>query len=410
MTCCDAPGLMPIDEAIAIMQAKVTTVTATESVQLHLALDRILAEDIYSALDVPPQANSAMDGFALHAQDQNLNMPLKLVGETLAGHPYKGSCGKGECIRIMTGAIVPHFLDAVVMQENTSIKGEQVTVVQWPTSGSNIRLAGEDIAKGQQVFSKGKRLSPTDLGLLASLGVAHVPVYRKLRVAIIATGDELVTAGEIIREGQIYESNSLVVCAMLTRLNVDIKDYGIVKDDLTTLTAVFEEANQWADVVISSGGVSVGVADYTKTVLENLGTIGFWKLAIKPGKPFAFGTLSQSTFFGLPGNPVSATVTFHQLALPIMRQMQGELVDSTTTFQVECTEALKKRPGRQDYQRGTLSQLANGQLQVSGFRSQGSGVLSSMSQSNCYMILPQNAGNVAIGDKVTVLPFDRFIG
>ncbi len=409
MTCCDAPGLRPINEAMEIMNSRLNAVIETESVVIREALDRILAEDVFSTINVPLHTNSAMDGYAFHSQDQTANTSLTLVGEAMAGHPYTGNCGRGECIRIMTGANLPDFLDAVVMQENTQADAAQISLLKWPKKGANIRLAGEDITQHQQVFSKGKRLSPSDLGLLGALGVAKVEVFRKLRVALIATGDELVHPGEAIKSGQIYESNTIVVAAMLSRLNMEVKDFGIIKDNLDDLTEAFQEADQWADVVISSGGVSVGTADYTKDVLENLGTIGFWKLAIKPGKPFAFGELSNSFFFGLPGNPVSATVTFHQLAVPMMRKMQGEEVAPSLILQVECQDVLKKRPGRQDYQRGNLIQNSDGSLTVTSFRTQGSGVLSSMSQSNCYIILPQESGTVEAGDKVNLLPFDRWI-
>lgn len=408
MDCCDAPGLRPVDDAIEQMKSTISKLTETEQSTISQGLDRILADDVHSGINVPPYNNSAMDGYAFRSADQNTSSTLTLVGQALAGHPFKGNCAPGECIRIMTGAPVPDELDTVVMQENTQVHDDKIKILKWPDAGNNIRLMGEDISQGQAVFKKGKRLSPADLGLLASLGIGEINVYRKLRVAVIATGDELAAPGEKLAEGNIFESNSVVVCAMLKRLNMEFMDFGIIPDQMDALTEAFKKADSWADVVVSSGGVSVGTADYTKDVLESLGTIGFWKLAIKPGKPFAFGELVNSFFFGLPGNPVSATVTFHQLAIPMMRLMQGEIFEEPLSLQTAITHPLKKRPGRQDYQRGTLTQNEQ-QLEVSGFRSQGSGILSSMSQSNCYIILPQESGSVESGEQVRVVPFDRWL-
>lgn len=409
MTCCDTPGLKPISEAMEIMRSKISALTEIEMVSLYQSLDRVLAEDVVSPMDIPPHANSAMDGFAFHSQAQFANEPLKLVGTALAGHPYYGSCSTNECVRIMTGAHLPDGLDTVVMQENTEQQGDFIHIHKWPKSGENIRLMGEDVSKHQKILNKGKRLGPCDLGLLAALGIAEVKVIRKLKVALIATGDELIKPGGTLADGEIFESNTLVLAAMLSRLNMEYKDYGIIKDDMDQLTKAFQEADQWADIVISSGGVSVGTADYTKDVLEKLGTIGFWKLAIKPGKPFAFGELSNSFFFGLPGNPVSATITFHQLAMPIMRIMQGETIDPPVTLHIPSNQPLKKHPGRQDFQRGTLLQNAEGELSVNSFRAQGSGILSSMSESNCYIVLPPQSGSVEAEQIVQVVPFDRFI-
>lgn len=406
MDFCVQPGLLPIEEALARIFTQLNPVQESETLPLHKALDRVLATALAAPINVPAGDNSAMDGYALRVQD--CAETLQVIGQSRAGHPYTGNINTGEAVRIMTGALVPAGADTVVMQENVQRTGEQITLTQTPAAGENIRRAGEDIKLGSQVFAAGQRLSALDIGLLASLGIAQVAVVRRLRVAILTTGDELLPAGAAPDAGKIYDSNRPLLAALLTRLPVDVMDLGIIPDDLTALRSAFNQAMQWADLVISTGGVSVGDADYTKDVLAELGEINFWKIAMKPGKPFAFGRLGQGWFFGLPGNPVSTAVTYHQLVVPGIRYLAGEALPATHLLSAIAAHPLKKQPGRTDFQRGILS-THNGVNSVSSAGLQSSGVLSAMAKANCYIRLDAERGSVAAGEVVSVIPFDGFI-
>jgi molybdopterin molybdotransferase len=327
----------------------------------------------------------------------------------MAGAPFQGNCKAGECIRIMTGAKLPAGCDSVEMQENAVVDGEKITFSKDKALGSHVRKAGEDIRLNQSVIAKGRKLTAVDIGVLASLGIDKVTVFRKLKVALIATGDELKAPGQTLKEGDIYESNRFVLAAMLEKLHVDVIDFGIIADDLAAITAAFINADQQADAVISSGGVSVGDADYTKTVLDELGEIGFWKIAMKPGKPFAFGKLANSVFFGLPGNPVSALVTFHQLALVALTQMQNATPLIRINLKAKISSELRKSPGRMDFQRGIFSVNEQGENVVVSTGSQGSGILSSLARANCFIVLASEQGKVPAGDIVNVQLFDDFL-
>jgi len=309
----------------------------------------------------------------------------------------------------MTGAKMPDDCDTVEMQENTEVDGDTITFVSDKLLGANVRNAGEDIKQGQQVFSEGHRLSAVDIGILASLGVNEVNVYRQLKVAVIATGDELKLPGQALRDGDIYESNSFVLSAILKKMHIEVIDFGVIADDFEAIKSAFIDADIQADAVISSGGVSVGDADYTKTVLADLGKIDFWKIAMKPGKPFAFGRLKNSVFFGLPGNPVSALVTFHQLAMVALTKMQNGMPLNRTTIKVKCISELRKFPGRMDFQRGFLSINQQGETVVESTGAQGSGILSSLANANCFIILPAAQGKVSAGAMVEVQLFDQFL-
>ncbi|QUM81333.1 molybdopterin molybdotransferase MoeA [Moritella sp. 36] len=409
MGCCDVQGLKPLDLAMQEMLADIDVVKETLTLNLADALDYILAEDIVSPINVPPFDNSAMDGYAIRISDLTQSMTLPLAGKAFAGQPFNDVWPLGTCIRIMTGAPVPAGCEAVIMQERTQVDGDLVTFEALPPMHDNIRNAAEDIAVGQAVLTTGRRLTPRDIPMLASIGIDAVTVYRRLKVAIFSTGDELKSLGQPLANGEIYDSNRYSITAMLSRLNLDIIDFGIVPDDEVLLRETFIKADAAADAVITSGGVSVGEADYTKILLEELGEIGFWKLAIKPGKPFAFGTLPNSKFFGLPGNPVSATVTFHQLVVPALAKMTNQVYTPTPRFNAIAATKLKKAPGRMDFQRAIYSVNADGQLEVISTGSQGSGVFSSMSHSNCYAILEQDRGNVEIGETVTIEPFNEIL-
>ena len=409
--CCSAPGLLPFQSALENMLSQIKPVTQTLTLPITQALDYILAQDISSPLNVPNHDNSAMDGYAFSFESFQETSTLTLIGRSMAGAPFQGECKLGECIRIMTGAKMPRDCDSVEMQENVQVDGDYITFpdAERSKAGSHVRRAGEDIQKGQHVLNQGHKLTAIDIGILASLGVSEVQVFRKLKVALIATGDELKLPGQALSSGDIYESNSFVLRGMLEKLHIEVIDFGIIEDDYQAIKAAFVSADQQADAVISSGGVSVGDADYTKTVLDDLGEIGFWKLAMKPGKPFAFGTLPNSIFFGLPGNPVSALVTFHQLAMVALTKMQNAQPLKRTHLQVKCISNLKKSPGRMDFQRGILSVNEQGENVVSSTGAQGSGILSSLANANCFIVLPSEQGRVAVGEMVTVQLFDQFI-
>lgn len=400
----DTSGLLPLSDALQGMLEQLACCCDSEQLPLPQALGRILASDIASPLAVPPFDNSAMDGYAVRLADLAAGIPLIMAGKAFAGQPYQGEWPAGHCVRIMTGAPVPEGTDAVVMQEETQVDGDRITFLAQPEPGQNIRRAGSDIGKGACVLQAGTRLTPREMPLLASLGIATVPVRRPLKVAIFSTGNELKPVGTPLAHGDIYDSNRYGVRAMLTRLGCDCLDLGIIPDDPAQLRAAFIRADEEADVLITTGGVSVGEADFTKQLLDELGEIGFWKLAIKPGKPFAFGRLPRAWFFGLPGNPVSAMVTFDQLVQPALAKLAGQRFERPLQLQAVTTEPLKKSPGRLDFQRGILSQGPIG-LEVRSTGSQDSAVFSSLSRANCYIILERERGRVAVGETVTVEPF-----
>ena len=410
MGCCDGKGLMPLETALKNMQDALDNVCEKIELSVSDALGFGLAKDIYSPINVPSFNNSAMDGYALnHADllDCDINNPvtLKMIGKSFAGVPYKGELPAGCCIRIMTGAVLPDCADTVVMQERTQATDQNITFTSHPKLNDNVRFAGENIKKGQSVLMQGHKLTARDIPLIASLGLSDVTVYRQLKVAVISSGDELKSLGEPLNEGEIYDSNRYSIIALLSRLNVEVIDFGIIKDDLPLIREAISRADKLADVVITSGGVSVGEADFIKDVLDELGEIGFWKLAIKPGKPFAFGKLPNSVFFGLPGNPVSAMVTLYQLAVPAMIKMSGLDQQPTLRFNALSTVRFKKSPGRTDFQRGNYHIDAQGSLTVTSTGAQGSGVFSSMSQSNCFIVLEEDRGNVEVGETVLIEPY-----
>ncbi|WP_443094000.1 molybdopterin molybdotransferase MoeA [Neiella marina] len=399
---------MPLAEGIRILLDKVMAVSGNELVPLAKATGRIVAQAIDCPINVPPANNSAMDGYGVRSNDCNAAVTLTCVGEALAGQPYVGAIEAGQCIRIMTGAIIPDGIDAVVMQENVTRDQQQVTLNAGVKSGQNIRLAGEDLTSGQLLFEPGHRIKPADIGLLASLGIATVTVKRKPKVALLSNGDELVEPGQPLASGQIYESNRYALAAMLKRLPLDVDEFGIIPDQPQSIRQAFSTASEY-DAVISSGGVSVGDADYIKQILEEMGQIDFWKLAIKPGKPFAYGRLGNAHYFGLPGNPVSAMVTCHQLAVPALRQLTGEHSEPPLTITATTTEAIRKRPGRLDFQRGVAQRSEDGRLLVTTTGRQGSGIMSSLSNANCFLVLEQERGNIEAGEQVEVLLFDQLL-
>ncbi|MCL0523953.1 molybdopterin molybdotransferase MoeA [Klebsiella pneumoniae] len=440
-------GLMPLDTALAQMLDRITPLNATETVPLLQAFSRVTAHDIVSPLDVPGFDNAAMDGYAVRLNDLRDGAALPVAGKafararggrpgaagarvrTLTRAPGAGGGGGGAgvppprapltpgpgrggtCIRIMTGAPVPEGCDAVVMQEETEQTEAGVRFIAPVKAGQHIRRRGEDIAHGAVVFPAGTPLTVAELPVLASLGIAEVEVVRKVRVAVFSTGDELQLPGQPLGDGQIYDTNRLAVHLMLQQLGYEVINLGIIPDDPAKLRDAFIDADQQADVVISSGGVSVGEADYTKTILEELGEIGFWKLAIKPGKPFAFGKLSSSWFCGLPGNPVSATVTFCQLVQPLLAKLSGKHGPlQAPRLRVRAATRLKKSPGRLDFQRGILQRNPDGELVVNTTGHQGSHIFSSFSLGNCFIVLERERGHVEAGEWVEVEPFSHLFG
>lgn len=412
MTCgCDTPGLMPVDQAKQIIWQQAKPIDGQEDCELSESLDRVLAEDVFAPFDVPAFDNSAMDGYAIIAADLASHDQLLQIGKSFAGKPYMATLKNGECVRIMTGAMLPSGADTVVMQENAYAQGPQISFNAQIKKGDAIRRAGEDIAKDSKVLSGGSKISAMDIGLLASLGINKLKVRRKLKVAVVSTGDELVDVKQSrnLNKGKIYDSNRPALMAMLAKLNVEVIDFGIIEDDLQKLQEVFTHADQQADVVLTSGGVSVGEADYTKEVLLAMGQIHFWKLAIKPGKPLAYGQLPNSTFFGLPGNPVSAMVTFHQIVLPTLELLSGKTPTLHLQYSATSYGSFTKKAGRTDYQRGICWHDPQQGLLVKSVGKQGSGLLSSMSRANCYVVLEQFRGKVAQGETVTVLPFDQYL-
>ncbi|MFY3383427.1 gephyrin-like molybdotransferase Glp [Paracidovorax sp. MALMAid1276] len=420
----------------------VEPVTGTETLPLFSALGRVLAEDVVSPISVPPHDNSAMDGYAFAGDQLAPGQPLTLrvVGTALAGKAWAGAVGAGECVKIMTGAIMPAGLDTVVPQEFTTAGGDgQITIAaDVLKTGDNRRFKGEDIMQGRVALARGERLTPAALGLVASLGLPTVRVFRRLRVAYFSTGDEILSLGEPPREGAVYDSNRYTVFGLLTRMGVEVIDLGVVRDEPALLEAAFRQAAQQADAIITSGGVSVGEADHTRTMMKQLGDVAFWRIAMRPGRPMAVGRIAGSknqdktapsaypssadsyqndtdpshngaVLFGLPGNPVAVMVTFLAFVRPALLRMMGSTHSAPPLLRAISTEAMRKKPGRTEYQRGRVTTAPDGTLQVCTTGNQGSGVLSSMVQANGLIVLHHGQGNVAVGDAVDVMVFDGVI-
>ncbi len=429
----------------AFLDRLVEPVTQSEEVPLFLALDRVLAQDVISPVSVPPHDNSAMDGYAFDGAQLRADAPLTLtaVGTALAGKAWQGEVGPGQCLRIMTGAIMPAGLDTVVPQEFVQAAGDTITIPPGLLQpGDNRRLLGEDVMQGQPALRQGSRLTPAALGLAASLGIPTVRVWRRLKVAYFSTGDEILSLGEAPREGAVYDSNRYTVFGLLTRLGLEVLDYGVVGDDPVRLEATFRRAAQEADAIITSGGVSVGEADHTKAMMKKLGDVAFWRIAMRPGRPMAVGRIVTENLretgrfaagppqgetapsggsepraagsvgailFGLPGNPVAVMVTFLAFVRPALLRMMGCTATPAPLLRARSLEAMRKKPGRTEYQRGIVSAAPDGTLQVRTTGNQGSGVLSSMVQGNGLIVLHHGQGSVAVGDEVDVMMFDGAI-
>jgi len=386
------PQVLTVHQAREKILSSLPTLQGEERVALRSALGRVLARDVISPINVPGHDNSAMDGYALDGSQlpEDAYVDLEVIATLPAGGHFDGTCGPGQCVHIMTGAPMPAGTDTVVMQEHVLVLEDgRVRIGSGNRRGQNVRSAGEDIAAGSAVLQAGKRLTPADLGILASIGIGEVFVRRRVRVAFFSTGDELRGIGESLSEGEVYDSNRYSLYGMLRRLDADLLDLGVVRDEPEALREAFQTAGQLADVVITSGGVSVGEADYTKPILEELGEMRFWKIAMKPGRPLAYGKLGDALFFGLPGNPVAVMVTFYQFVLPALQQLATGTPWKPFILDAVCTSPLRKRPGRFEFLRGILSQQEDGSFVVESVGQQGSGILTSMSRGNCFILLDE---------------------
>ncbi len=404
------PNSLSVMQATQRITELIIPITESETRSLRDSLDHILDDDIISPINVPPHNNSAMDGYAIYGSAISGEMfTLKQVGIAFAGQPFTGDIQRGECIGIMTGAMMPAECDTVIMQEHVEVHDTLITMHGKHLQSQNVRLAGEDLQIGETVLNEGHKITPADLGLIASLGIAELTVKRRLRIAFFSTGDELRSLGEALQAGQIYDSNRYTLYGMLSHLNVDIIDMGVVPDQKQALRDALQQAAKQADVVITTGGVSVGEADHVKEMLAELGQVGFWKIAMKPGRPLAFGTLNDALFFGLPGNPVSVMVTFYQFVLPALQQLSGQNTVVQQRLQLNCISPIRKRAGRFEFQRGILFEDAHGITQVKTTGEQGSGILRSMSIANCFILLDEQCDGIQANTIVTVQPFSGLI-
>jgi molybdopterin molybdotransferase len=403
--------LLPLGDALDRIKTAVSPVTGTEKIPLADALGRVLAEPVYSPINIPPDRNAAMDGYAFASKDRvdGQAFMLALAGTSWAGRPFQGQLQTGQCIRIFTGAVVPKEADSVVMQEQVQVKGQTIHFPADTRAQQNIREAGEDVRQGACLIAEPKKLTAVDLGLLASAGIGEITVTRRLKIAYFSTGDELTPLGQPLETGKIYDSNRIILCGLLADPSYSVVDLGVIPDDRQLLEDSLIKASENYDVIITTGGASVGEADYVKEILQKSGEVNFWKIAIKPGKPLAFGRIGDCCFFGLPGNPVAVVVTFQQIVAPALRQLSGAPFVKPLRFAAICTTALKKAPGRHEFQRGILSQNERGEFFVASAGQQGSNILSSMSQSGCYIVLPAECNGVQAGERVTVEPFSLFI-
>jgi len=404
------PGSISADAALFRILESVKPIPQRETIAIRSALGRVTSEDVRSRVNVPNHTNSAMDGYAISGAEipKTGTSQFAVAGISYAGRPFEGIVSVGQCVRIMTGAVMPKGCDTVVTQERVTRKADQVVISSEETVGSNVRQAGEDLAPGDVAIAAGSRIGPAHLGLAASLGFSELPVLRRPRVAFFSTGDELRSVGEALEIGDLYDSNRYTLFGMLSEDDVELIDLGIVRDDPQAIRAGFESAASCADVVITSAGASVGDADYVKQTLDEIGAVNFWKVAIKPGRPLSFGKVHDSLFFGLPGNPVSVMVTYQIFVREALRKLAGEKNAPVLKLEVPLTTSLRKRAGRVEYQRGVLTRDADGNTTVSSTGEQGSGILHSMSVANCFIILSAESEGAAPGDMVQVQPFNQF--
>ncbi|MDD5578881.1 MAG: molybdopterin molybdotransferase MoeA [Methylobacter sp.] len=404
-------SLLSLGQALERIKEAINPVAGSEKVTLKNALGRILSKSIYSPINIPPDRNAAMDGYALSSADIDREHPftLGLAGTSWAGKPFQNPLQPGQCVRIFTGAVVPEQADSVIMQEQVKADRQAINFPANMPAGQNIRAAGEDIKQGELLCALPKKLTAGDLGLLASAGIHDISVKRQLKIAFFSTGDELIPIGRALEPGKIYDSNRYSLSGLLADPNYDAVDLGVIPDNKQFLENKLIEASKNHDVIITTGGASVGEADYIKEILESCGEINFWKVAIKPGKPLAFGKIGSCCFFGLPGNPLAVIVTFQQMVTPALKQLCGAPASNPLRLMATCTTALKKGPGRLEFQTGVLTQAGNGEFSVASAGKQGSHMLSSISRANCYIVLPAECSGIQAGDTVSVEPFSTLI-
>ena len=408
---CDLPQdrLIPYDEALQRLLDRARPVTGSETVSLLDGLGRVLAIDMQSTIDVPPTTNSAMDGYALRSADVNSSGASELrVAQRIAAGDTGRELEPGEAARIFTGAVLPAGADAVVMQEHTEVDGDMVRFDGAVSAGQNIRQAGEDIARGQVILKQGRRLRAQDLGLAASIGIDRIEVTRPVRVGIFFTGDELVEPGQPLPAGKIYDSNRYTLNGLLRGLGCDIVDLGIVGDTLAQTTAALERAAAETDLVITSGGVSVGEEDHVRIALEELGRLDMWRLRIKPGKPLAFGTVGDSSFLGLPGNPVSVFATFCLFVAPFIKRLQGRSGVTPISKQVTADFTWSRPDSRREFARARLQRNQDSRLTATLYPNQSSGVLMSTSWADGFVDIPENT-TIQPGDAVEYLSFREIL-
>lgn len=408
------PNSMSVEEAKKYIRQFLSPVEQHEIIALENALGRVLSADLLSPANVPNYDNSAMDGYAFHADSlhESSEYQLKIVGTAFAGQAFSGQVKLGECVRIMTGAMMPSGTDTVVVQEKVLVNNQTISFSEAPKRGSNVRYAGEDLKFGQVALVAGHWMKPADLGLVASLGLAEVSVYRHLKVAIFSTGDELVSFGQPLQIGQVYDSNRYSLIGMLKKLDVEILDFGTIPDNVQQLENTLLKASEAADVVITSGGVSVGEADFMKQLLMQHGEVLFWKIAMKPGRPLAYGKVGTTTeksahYFGLPGNPVAVMVTFYQFVREALLRLMGQTTPpATPLFEAVCTAAIRKLAGRTEFQRGICYLDEDGRWKVKPTGAQGSAMLNSMSLANCFIVLDEITANLEAGELVKIQLFE----
>ncbi len=412
LSCTDGydPNSLAVSRARELILSLVATVAGRERAFVRLGLDRVLAEDVIAPVNVPAHDNSAMDGYAVRHADLAADgeTRLTIAGTAFAGRPFDGALPAGSALRIMTGAILPAGLDTIVIQEVARTEGSMVVIPAGQRAGQHCRRAGEDLKAGEPALKAGKLLRPAEIGLLASQGLVEVMLHRRLRVAVLSTGDELCSIGSPLKDGQVYDSNRYTLWGMLQRLGCEVLDMGVVRDDPATLEAALAEAAGNCDAIITSGGVSVGEADFVRELMARLGEVAFWNIAMKPGRPMAFGKIGNAWLFGLPGNPVAVMVTFYQFVRPALLKMMGAEPAPLPTFTVPCAVALRKSPGRTEFLRGRLFQ-DQGAWHVQPTGAQGSGILRSMSEANCFIVLEHDRGNVAAGEPVGVQAMDGLV-
>lgn len=407
----EASGLLSVKNALIKISDALAPVSGNETVALMSALGRITHETILSPLDIPPFRNSSMDGYAFFSGDIKDNAPTSLTisGTSWAGKPFRDRLLPGHCIRIFTGAVVPEGADSVAIQEQVETKDGKILLSTEVKPNQNIRNPGDDIRQGSILLKSAKKLTAIDLGLLASSGLYNLSVKRKLKIAFFSTGDELTPIGNTLEPGQIHDSNRYILKGLLENHTYEVSDLGTIPDNKRHLKNSLMEAAGNHDVIITTGGASVGEADYIKEILDEIGKVNFWKIAMKPGKPLAFGSIEGCAFFGLPGNPVSVIATFHQIVSPALQKLSGEISKRPIRLYANCISPLKKFAGRQEYQRGILKQLDNGQFTVESAGKQGSHILSAISRANCYIVLPAECSGVCPGEQVVVEPFSTLI-